>query len=246
MIGVSAETKDGGADSLATDARQDVVDACSSSDRACGSDSNETGAEAAPSPMDLQSRQTVTLQITNVGSSDRFVAMRGWNCTPYGIDLMTGAGVRAVALQLGFQCRCECPNPGKPYANGLHRLRAGEIYEVIWDARQLITYSMSWDCAQHGWPGAGVQQVAVGVLQPVDTGRYQAVFGVEDSLPDNCPGDGPDYNCNMQGNDGFPLSDVVAPVCSTTQNVSVGFTLPAAGNIVVPVLLGSAGDAGAE
>jgi len=248
VIGLSAEIKDGDKDSSAADASGYVVDACASSDGACVSDGNKTTVEAGPPPTEVPSFQTVTFRITNVGYSDRFVAMRGWYCTPHGIDSVTDIGVRAVALQLGFECRCECPNPGKPYANGLHRLRLGETYEIVWDARQLITYTMSWDCAQHGWPQAGVQQIPEGVLQPVGPGRYQAVFGVEDNLPDTCPGDGPDYSCDRQGDYGFPpsFSGGVAPVCSSTHNVTAGFTLPATGNILVPVLLGSAGDAGTD
>jgi hypothetical protein len=189
--------------------------------------------DAGPPPTEIPSTQTVTFTVTNKSRAERYVATQGNNCTTVEFNRLVDGGQSLVALALGYQCPCECPAPGSARPTAFRRVGAGETFEVTWDARGLTTWRDSVTC--NDWaplpPRSG--SFIRGVLQPVGPGRFRVVLGVEATLPPGCTGSGPDYRCdvNYDTND---LSEL-APRCTTSSMAIAEFTLPASGDIAVPV-----------
>src|SRR5207245_5342941 len=112
-------------------------------------------------------------------------AIAGSWCDAAGIFTVSASGVESEVPQtLGFQCLCECANPGSPYVQIWQRIPSPGSYTATWDARQLVMYSEPYDCSQHGWPGGMVQQQQFGVRQPVGPGRYRISYDVLHELGD--------------------------------------------------------------
>jgi len=179
--------------------------------------------------MDIRSRQTVTFDITNGAAADRYVVTSGHYCDDYALSFQG----TEVPRTLGFQCLCECPNPGMSFAMGYHQIAPGASYRTTWDARVLMTYSDPYDCAAHGWPGLPPTTELVGIHQPVGAGMYSVTFGVERSLPDNCQNQGSgDFLCT--GPSGMVLP--IQQICTASVQ-PFAFTLPPMGDITVPITL---------
>lgn len=186
-------------------------------------------AVAAEPPKEIDSRQKVTFAIKNTTSSDRWVVLRGMFCTSFSID--------GLNLQTGFSCGCECPNPGAPRVETYRRIAPGETYELVWDARALATYEESIDCSMWG-PGAMPVKVLRGVLQPAKEGAYTARFAFEEAIPSRCTIAGDEANCAPEyGGYLGSLPGAIASRCESTKIASATFTLPASGDIAVPVAL---------
>jgi hypothetical protein len=180
------------------------------------------------------SKQTVTFQILNKSSAERLVATQGFSCTQYGIDSSSGGGYAPVALALAFQCLCECPNPGPPRVLTYRRLKPGESYAMKWDARRLTPCTMDYDCAQHGWPGGGIQKEWVAQFYPVASGAYRITVLFEATPPPGCTPSGDDYFCQPMPGPGYPQPGI-AWTCPSTAEASVDFALPASGDVVVGI-----------
>lgn len=201
-----------------------------------GSGSSGAGGTSAGAPQDIASTQTVTLELTNVSNEDRFVVTQGMYCTHFGIAAEHSGSYSTLALQMGFQCLCECANPGQPHATDYRRIAPGESWSTTWDARKLVTYSEDYDCAEHGWPGAGVQQQLQGVQQPVATGNYRWTLAVETSLPESCTpdGEGIEYSCWESAPGSYQdMPGAIAAICPSASLLSVDFALPESGDIAV-------------
>jgi hypothetical protein len=191
--------------------------------------------DAAP-PSDIPSRQTVTFELSNQTGADRFVVTQGWYCDDFGIA--SGPGGAALPLELGFQCLCECPNPGPVQATAYHRVAPGASYRLTWDARSLVTWSELYDCATHGWPGVPPQNEVFGAHQPVGAGPYRVTFAIEQTLPSRCsPTSGDDYTCTMEQPPIGMWPTTIAQICPSLAPQTVGFTLPQSGDLSLPVAL---------
>ena len=175
---------------------------------------------------ELPSTQSVTILINNDSGEDRWVVTAGQFCTPFGIQKV-GAG--SLLLSMGFQCICECANPGPEHVSGYRHLRPGEAFRVTWDARDLTTFAESVDCATRGWASAGVQSVTSGVLRPVKAGAYSVTIGVEKTLPRDCtePASSGDVSCyRLAGGATYgPPPPPLAGRCGTTHTDESNRTL---------------------
>jgi len=179
-------------------------------------------------PKEIDSRQKVTFAITNNATSDRWVVMRGMFCTTFSIG--------GLQLQTGFVCGCECPNPGSARVDAYKRIAPGATYELTWDARALVTYEEALDCSMWG-PGAA-QKVTRGVLQPVKAGSYTATIALEETVPTKCSVSGDEATCPWSyGGFTGSVPGQIAARCESTKSADKTFTLPASGDIVVPISL---------
>lgn len=194
-----------------------------------------TRVDAGPPPVEIPSRQSVTFRFTNKTGSERFIATAGNNCTPFGMAMESNGRSVVVPLEIGFQCPCECPRPGDTVPTAFHRIAAGETYTVAWDARVLSMWREIENCLQ-GPPAPQHVSVVTGVLQPAVPGTYTATFGIEWVLPLSCVGTDPDYQCDVSY-DANPVSMDIAPTCSTTDTLPAVFSLPATGDVDVPIVI---------
>jgi hypothetical protein len=144
----------------------------------------------APGP-DTASRQSVAVVVTNDATADRYLVTEGNWCDPYAFSFSQEA---PLALNIGFQCLCECPNPGPARPGALHRLAPGESFTLTWDARSLVTCSQSVDCATLGWPGLGSAPEVKGTKSPVAEGSYWVSVAALTAVPAGCSGDGTTFH----------------------------------------------------
>jgi len=180
-------------------------------------------------PKELASARTVTFAITNKSSADRWLVLRGAFCTPFSVE--------GLDLELGWQCGCECPNPGSPRVESYRRVPAGATYELVWDARRLLTCEESLDCSSWG-PTAMPVKMTRGMHQPAPSGTYSAAISFEESVPTKCSVSGDDASCPWSyGGGTSALPRAIASRCESTKTATVSFTLPASGNVVVPVTI---------
>ncbi|MEZ4253955.1 MAG: hypothetical protein R3B99_37590, partial [Polyangiales bacterium] len=108
-----------------------------------------------------------------------------------------------------------------------------EPVELAWDGRELRTYGVCVDCAERGWPGAGVQRVTEGAFEPVGAGRYRLTLPVYDVLPDTCTAEAGLASCTPPAGPGFPFASYAA--CEAPRQVVVEVDLPIEGELVVDV-----------
>ncbi|MFH1808037.1 MAG: hypothetical protein ABIJ09_04790, partial [Pseudomonadota bacterium] len=141
---------------------------------------------ADPVVQALASTSSVTFEVTNQGANTVYLVTSGWFCDAYAITTTSGS---ALPQQVGFNCGCECPNPGAPEASGFVTLEPGQSHSVTWDARRLVTYNSPVDCAAQGWGDFCADAVA-GARQPVAQGPYAARFGYVEAIPEGCSDDG--------------------------------------------------------
>jgi hypothetical protein len=195
-------------------------------------------ADTAPAcaPANAPSSQNVEIVVTNSGTADRYLVTAGTWCDPYSISSSQKA---ALFLNLGFQCVCECPNPGAPGPSTLHRLAPGESFSLTWDARALTTCTESIDCATMGWPGLGTAHELIGGKTPALPGLYWVSVGALTALPHGCAGDGTTFGCqaNVGGNPSGTTPSAIQTSCPAEVSASASFTLPTSGDVSVAIAL---------
>ena len=130
-----------------------------------------------PVPVPIDAVTQVTFALTNNYATDIWVPDQGWFCDAWGID--------GVSRNMGFQCGCECPNPGSPGVESFRRIAVGETLDIIWDGRELATYSECLDCSE--WGSTEALSEVGGVLQPSLDGTYTfRISLVLDTPPAGC------------------------------------------------------------
>jgi hypothetical protein len=230
-----------GAGPVAADAGDaSVADASDASHAGDAADAADAEPEAAPQCVfDAGANdpvRTLTLVVTNEAGGDRYLITDGTFCDPYGISAL---GVE-VPLRLGFQCICECPNPGPARPHTLRKLAVGESYRFTWDARELVTCSESVDCASRGWPSSGTATQIVAGTAAVGAGTFDATVGAVSAVPSGCSsGDGTTFTCPMGSGGPFPgeTPPVIQAMCTADSTASAPFALPASGDVVVAISL---------
>lgn len=203
---------------LAQDTGEDIVDGSD------GPDVEPVVCTENP-PVAESSSQDVTFTLSNPGTEPVWVPTAGFYCDTWEI---TG-----VTRNLGWDCGCECPNPGTPHVMELEQVAPGETLEITWDARQLARYTEPLDCSD--W-GGGTSCVPSGVRQPAEAGDYTFVVGALSSLPSDCTdnGDGT-AGCISQGGGFDELPGSVQRLCDVATTVEANFSLPASGALAVDV-----------
>lgn len=234
-------TADAGTDSGTTDAHE--LDAHDDADEVdlggdLGPDASEDAGACVddptgpPVPVDVASTQTVTFHVSGSGYLG---TLGGFSpCETFALD----RGETKVPLVGAFQCLCECPAPGAPSL--VQYVALGE-HDVVWDARELVSYSTAYDCSTRGWPGAGCQSQRHDVRQPSVAGHYTVRLPIEDELPASCSESGTPgtYSCSGSVGPGGVVGAV--DLCPSTRTVEVEFDLPESGDIVVDVVVPPAG-----
>jgi hypothetical protein len=191
--------------------------------------------DGAPPPAEKPPRQKVTLRIKNGAASDRFVVAAGWLCDGYAI--LDGAGHR-LPLRLGFQCGCDCPSPGPPFASSFRVLHPGERWDVEWDGRVLAGCTEELDCDAKGWKGRGRVATTVGARQPLPSGDYRVAVAFERALPPNCrPRHDGGFVCPPPQVAGTRERPSGQSFCPSHDAATARFTLPPSGDLVVEVPL---------
>lgn len=198
-------------------------------------------------PLEIAATTTVRLAVKNGSGADRWIATTGTWCEPTAIDRLDASGVAShVARGLGFECLCECPNPGGPFVQAWRKLGPGESVTLDWDGRALVTYTTAYDCSTHGWPGQGVQAQLNGALQPTAPGKYRVTIDVASAPPTGCSQTAslPEWTCSggYPGSPGYPGSTPptimqLCPAGDGNTTASATFDLPASGAIDVALTL---------
>ena len=195
-----------------------------------GVSSSQGASSSGPPPVEEPSRQRLTLTVQNVGNLDVFLVTGGWYCTAQGFQQQTPNTVmwNNVPTALGFQCGCECPNPGPPQATQYTRLAPGTNLILQWDARRLVTYVEQRDCSMGGFNHTA--RVVHGVMQPVTPGRFKVRVGVAQTVPLHCSSaDNTTWNCGVMPG-GLTTFPDVQSACSAGITFEAGFDLPAIGD----------------
>ncbi len=235
----------GGPGSRSLDKTEDAGAVSSSSTSSSGSSSEGSSARSlassgvsssvgmsssGPPPVEEPSRQRLTLTLQNNGTLDVYVVTGGWYCTPHGFQQQTPNTVmwNNVPTALGFQCGCECPNPGPPQATQHTRLAPGTNHIVQWDARRLVTYVEQRDCSMGS--SMHTARVVHGVLQPVTPGRFKVLVGVSQTVPQHCTtGDNITWTCPVMPG-GLTTFPDVQSACPAGVTLEAAFDLPAIGD----------------
>lgn len=194
--------------------------------------------DVADARSDVSPGTCATMPVTEMPSRAtvrfRFAATSGWvatagrYCLPMAIERVDG-----TALQLGSTagCLCECAAPPPPAVTAIRALDG--TAEVVWDGRALATCTNAVDCATRGWPGQGIQYETRAAMQPVAAGMYRATFPVYADAPRQCAGTGTMLTCTTPP--GPPMIGGPIALCSAPMRATVGFALPASGEVVVDV-----------
>ena len=189
-------------------------------------------------PENIPSRQTVTFRLTNSSSSDRFIATKGSWCDPYSVA--EGAGT-PVPLTLGYQKKCDAVAKVDAIRTiQFQRVAASASFPVTWDARQLVLVGAVADCGDSGGDHDADDRInkeyLEGVHQPVRAGPYSVAFAFESTLPADCLLSGDVATCPVSGpQQTLPYESLLrCPMTSGTAAMA-DFTLPASGDISVPV-----------
>jgi hypothetical protein len=187
-------------------------------------------------PSDIPSRQTVRFMIQNTSPDDRYVVTGGYYCDAFAISPVGGS---ALQENVGFQCLCECPNPGGPTATHYHHLRSGDGLTLTWDARVLVTYTEPYDCAAHGFPGLPPAMQLLGVHQPMGPGSYSVTIPIAATLPAGCMAIAgtDDYDCNATIDPMGAPPQAIQLVCPYSAAQTANFDLPPMGDVAVGVPL---------
>lgn len=197
-------------------------------------------AEADPPLEAVPSRQTVTFQISNSSGAERWVAL-DTGSQEYSPISCEGYGLMRANSPLhrlpGFQCGCECPNPGSPRYS-LKRVPAGGSLTVTWDARALAARAYAVDCSLQGWPNGGKVTMSRVALRPVEAGPIDATFAVLPAVPADCRAGASPDTAECGGPSGY-APGMFGPFAQTCRPapLRVSFVLPAAGDLSVPVSL---------
>lgn len=191
-------------------------------------------------PEGEASFQQVTFIVTNSDEVPLYIAVWGWFCDVWGIK--TAAGTR-LPLTLGFECGCECANPGSPGVERYLRLEPGQSYTFSWSGLRLATYTSYYDCNPDGWGDYCVETTA-GVPVRVAAGDYVLDLGYVDQLPDGCWEEpSSEVWCDQgygYGGDWYDMPSSPQEICPDMLTRTTGFTLPESGDVEVEVVLTAA------
>lgn len=196
---------------------------------ASGGGASGAGGDASPpEPQPIPSVHEVRFIVTNQGTTDRLVVIRGFNCTTFGIEREQVGSWQSVPIALvsGMTGNCAGNDYERPRVHQLARLEPGMSTELSWDGREVVMYEGDRTCFAD--PGV------YGALQPVAAGKYRVEVGIEDEPPEpTCVEEGGVVDCGY----GWFTTKLPVPLerCGTSESVLTEFDLPVGGEVVVQV-----------
>jgi hypothetical protein len=203
-------------------------DAGSSGDSACPPD-------PAPAPT-VASTGTVTFEVTNTSTADRYIIAQGQSCDPFDIS--------GQQLSVPPPCICECTLlSGASFT--LTTVSAGKSTALSWDGRHVVPNTTYVDCSAYGNPGV-CATVAGGSAQPGAPGPLAVSIAYATQVtPGNasgCAATVGGFKCTGSAARTWAATPMSSTRCAagalrglTLQIVTQTFTLPASGDTVVPV-----------
>lgn len=206
-----------------------IVSLCIASGAGCGQEPPPAGCPPSDPLPRIESAQQVTFEFSTTNPEQQtFVLTDAEFCRHYSIHKTDGT---ELVLSPPYRTVCEGPPPpGASYSGRL--LSTNPV--VTWDARELHPYTDCYDCEAEGWVGSGLAFYDVHVPQPVTAGDYRATFLVADGVDFPCDSfDGETIDCYADEGDDFTTES--CPHIGRT--VTVDFTLPDVGDVVVPVVV---------
>lgn len=172
--------------------------------------------------------QSVTFQIVNGSSEDRYLVTNGTYCSPYGVK--RAGDPDNLPMDPPYNCFCECA-PVSPHPTGYRRLAPAGTFDLVWDARALNTCHSQMACDEYGFKFCA--PITLFGAQPLAPGDYAVTIGADAQPHEDCSATGPDtYECNPYTN-----LDKSGPACGAILKTTVDLTLPPSGDVVVPVVL---------
>jgi hypothetical protein len=198
-------------------------------------DSLGDGTSEVDHPTPVDSKQKVTFRVTSSSGAPKYLVVGGLLCDPFQIERSVGSSWEVLPLRAGET------HPGSPCCTGalscdhfsgvssLVLLNPGDTFDMAWDARALVLSEDTYFCKGYG------QSYWWSAPQPVPPGLYRVTIGLEPSLPPNCQMSDP-----IQAHCPPGLYATPPPVqnrCSTPLTAVAELTLPAIGDLTVPVVV---------
>jgi hypothetical protein len=203
-----------------------------------GGDPDAAACPARDGGASTPSRQTVRFALTNTSSAAWFVAEDGLQCAARALR----RGDAPLVLTFNHGPECEGVGPQESFVWTWLEVPPGAQVELTWDARELLPTTYCVDCEARGQPGRGQVEVATVYAAPAAAGAYHATLLTARDLADACgrldDGSGR-WSC------GGPVPGAGAPwprygdapTCAAPEALEFTFSLPASGDLVVPVAL---------
>lgn len=175
--------------------------------------------------------QQVTFTFSTTGTARSWIITKGEECSP--LTLVT-AGSKTLSLLWPSGGICEGPAPRGPAPREAGLL--ANKPSITWSGYELRTHTACEDCESQGYPGMGVVAHTEATSVAAPAGSYKATFGVLDTAPLDCnEWSTGDLSCDpRQGYGRYPGDP---EHCPADRTVTVTFTLPASGDLTVPVVV---------
>ncbi|MFO0680211.1 MAG: hypothetical protein U0169_27055 [Polyangiaceae bacterium] len=175
----------------------------------------------------------VTFDVHNGTSSDVWVVEYGWFCDAFQIE--ETPSFAHLDLSEGFQCGCECANPGPPFVQRYRRVVAGTTESILWDGRALESRFERLDCADAGWPGSPQKSIVRYTPRPAPAGNYHVTLPFARTLPVNCVAIGSSATCTYGARPNATPPPSPARVCASSDALSADFSTRTFGDVRVAV-----------
>jgi hypothetical protein len=186
-----------------------------------GCDDGITVTDRSCLPAEETSTQTVYFDVTNAGAGDVYLVTSGQDCTAYGIH--SSAAARDLVLRPFDPVDCPCGLACDSNTQSLiQKLAPGATQTLSWDARDVLIRNLK---VEDACDASQTITEIVTVRHRVSPGEYSVSLGYY--LPPPC-----EY-CGMQPTYAFSFQ----PQCAADQHAGANFTLPAAGDVRVPVTI---------
>ena len=196
---------------------------CGDRDPDCG-EVCDTTSNADPSE---EPRRVVTFELTNTSDAAVYIPNIGWDCDA---NRILGPEGNVLPRSGGFQCICECPNPGPSHISQLIVLQPGDTWSFDWNSQQLRSSTRGYDCGADGWEGCTTINEFWSVNVPngvytFETQVYAAISDIEAEFGVGCSAFDDSVECWSDGFGEPNFGSTFGSYCSDSTNLSVTFEL---------------------
>jgi hypothetical protein len=185
-----------------------------------------------PPPKDSATPQAIRFSFA---ARSGWLVVQGQECASLQIE-RTGPGASFLLAQgVGYQTVCEGPAPPPSGPTQLLSLAGGATDAVRWAGTYLQLYQDCVNCADRGFPAAGLQLTTSTVTQPALPGHYRVTFAViDDPSAFGCQV-APDGTASCPPGSSFVDSGQALQRCPGARTISVEFDLSGSGDVEVVV-----------